>query len=166
MGKLVSLVIGLVLFVSPAKADSIKISVEKASALFQALSMGLNGAPSSPGAPPVPYKLSATATYAIAIDTSRLEPIVKAYQVAVKNEADAIAKNRPEDLMKGSPANFVANSPAQLELADHLDPLWKAEQTLDVMRIKLADLNIGTDPTKNNQIPPNVIQALAPIIDP
>lgn len=158
----------------PATADPVKLTVEKAEALFQALNTGLGGTPvpGSPGAAPVPYKLTATATYAIAINVSRLEPVVKAYQAAYKAEAIAIAKEHSDDVSKGSApgsALFVANSPAQLEFGEHMDVLWsgpQSEQTLDLMRIKLSDLNIGPDPSKQNQISPSVIAALALIIDP
>ena len=46
-----------------------------------------------------------------------------------------------------------------------MTPLWKADQDVDLMRIKLADLNIGVDPTKNNSIPPTSLAAMLPIID-
>ena len=160
--KLITMTALALLVAPPAFADSMKLSVEKVWNLSQALG-ALNGQGNSP------YKLTAQATYSIAIDMSHLQPIIAAYQAALKTQGEKIAVEHPEDVAKGAATQlgqFVQGSPSAVELDNVMQPVWKGEQDVDIIRIKLADLNIGPDPAKQNQIAPAVLSALADILDP
>lgn len=146
-----------------ASAEPIKLSVEKASMLFQGLNANLNGPAPEPSKPSAPYKLNSDVTYAIALDMSRLSDVVTAYQKSYKLKFVEISKGHPDDIMKGT-NQFKVGSDGEKLMTEAMQPAWEAEQTIDLMKIKRKDLNIGTDPAKENQIPPAALVPLIPII--
>ena len=148
---------------SAAHADPMKISMEKVAALYTTLTSTFG--PTQMSSPSL--KLGAVAAFAIAVDMDRLKPLVDNYNAIVKQKVDDVAKDHPEDVAAPgtTPNRFKPGSASDKAVTDAMTPLWKADQDVDLMRIKLADLNIGVDPTKNNSIPPTSLAAMLPIID-
>jgi hypothetical protein len=146
---------------SAAHAEDTKISMERVASLYTALTATFG--PSQMGSPAL--KLSATTAFAIAVDMDRLKPLVDNYNAVVKQKSDEIAKDHPEDLVAPGVSRFKPGSASDSAVTEAMTPLWKSDQDIDLMRIKLADLNIGVDPTKNNNISPAVLAAMLPIVD-
>ena len=144
-----------------AQADPTKLSMEKVASLYTTLTAAFG--PSQMGSPAL--KLSATTAFAIAVDMDRLKPLVDNYNAVVKQKSDEIAKDHPEDLVAPGVSRFKPGSASDSAVTEAMTPLWKSDQDIDLMRIKLADLNIGVDPTKNNNISPAVLAAMLPIVD-
>ena len=146
---------------SAAHAEDTKISMERVASLYTALTATFG--PPQMGSPAL--KLSATTAFAIAVDMDRLKPLVDNYNAVVKQKSDEIAKDHPEDLVAPGVSRFKPGSASDSAVTEAMTPLWKSDQDIDLMRIKLADLNIGVDPTKNNNISPAVLAAMLPIVD-
>ncbi len=163
MRKLALAIACALFFVAPAaKADQLKLSMEKIAALYTTLTATFGPPPA--GAPAL--KLDAKTAFAIAIDIDRLKPFVDNYNAVVKDKSDVIAKEHPGDVAPAGAANrFKPGSIADKEVMDALTPLWKAVEDIDLMRIRSADLNIGVDPAKNNSISPAVLATMLPIIE-
>lgn len=147
-------------------ADPVKLSVEKASLLYQGLDIlnpNMPGQPIDPRKPTSAYRFKSDVTYAIAIDISHLSDVVQTYQKLYKSTFDEIAKDRPGDELKGAGA-FKPGSEAEKQLTDKMSPAWAAEQTIELMKIRVKDLNIGTDTAKENQIPPSALVPIIPVL--
>ncbi len=148
---------------APASADPLKISMEKAAALYTALTSTFGPQQMSSSA----LKLDGKTAFALAIDIDRLKPLVDNYNKVVKEKGDALATDHPEDVVASNSAGarFKPGSISDKAIIDAVTPLWRDDQDVDLMKVKLDALNIGTDPAKNNSIPPTTLAAMLPIID-
>lgn len=168
--------LGAALFASgAASADPIKLNISSATNLYNGLN-GLNGLAVDPNCVDAPqrpcrrepYKLNAAASVAIAVDMGRIivfaQEEQKATATARQVQTDIVAKDHPGDLQSGSPGvtapYFKPGSDGERVLNEKMAAAPPVETSIDLVKIKLADLNIGPDKEKQNQIPPGALVVL------
>jgi|GEM_PF-2051351 len=97
---------------------------------------------------------------AIAFDMAKLQPVMDAFQKS-RNAIIAEIIGDKANLISGTQA-FTAQ--AQAQLTDALQKILDKPCDVAPDRVRLADLHLG-DTGNDNQIPPAVLAALAPILD-
>jgi hypothetical protein len=105
------------------------------------------------------YKLGAM-RFTIALDISQLEQVTLSVQKAQTGFVSELPSAVSPD-----PKNPDANAVRDRAIQANWDKLTSAECPVQPGHIKASDLKLG-DGTEDNQIPPTVLSALIPIIDP
>lgn len=167
MIKIVIIVASL-LAAAPAVADDAKpLTVEQCINVLTGLtSLNFNGQQlNDPTRPPdaKQYKLG-PARVKIALDISALTPVLTAAQAAQQGylaELPALPATEPN---KASPEHDAALAEQNKKAVANWQKLIKADCPVVPGHLNAADLKIGDGPDEN-QYPPNVLSAIAPIVD-